>query len=104
MGGKLYAFGGVNRDGLTCSSVERYDSSMNQWETIAPMTVPRRSYAVAVLDGKIYVAGGENDFETFSSVERFDPVANAWEEVGGMRLARSCCSAALFNGSLYVAG
>ena len=55
MGGKLYAFGGVNRDGLTCSSVERYDSSMNQWETIAPMTVPRRSYAVAVLDGNSYV-------------------------------------------------
>ena len=52
--------------------------------------------SAAVIDGKLYVAGGANgptgierSEERLSTVERYDPSANVWEEVAPMIKARS---------------
>ena len=68
------------------------------------MATWRRAHAVAVLDGKLYVAGGDTVHGLSNSVHRYDPAANAWEEVASMRFTRKFCSAAVLNGKLYVAG
>merc|ERR1712070_921994 len=96
------------------------------------MVISKAGTCGAVLDGKIYIAGGYpgTDYvppalprirtlnhpfyrglplpgnETLSSVHRFDPFANTWEEVASLSQLggrRFGCAAAL-GGKLYVAG
>ena len=80
-----------NQTALT--SVERYDPDTDTWEMVAPMKTARSESSAAVLDGKLYVAGGQSeplDISTIiSTVERYDPSANVWEEVAPMIKARS---------------
>ena len=68
------------------------------------MATGRCGHAVAVLDGKLYVAGGDTVHGLSNSVHRYDPAANAWEEVASMNCGRSAYSAAVRDGRLYVAG
>ena len=53
------------------------------WEKIAPMATARRNHCVAVLDGKLYAAGGDGDGAA-KSVERYDPALNVWEALAPM--------------------
>ena len=73
----------------TASSGRWSDPAANTWEAVAPMATPREKHAVAVLDGKLYVAGGRGaGYDRLSSVERYDPATNAWEAVAPMATAR----------------
>ena len=57
----LYALGGKDGepyDWNPSSSVERYDPVTDLWVTVEPMGTARLDCFGAVLDGKIYVAGG----------------------------------------------
>ena len=62
---------------------EMYDPVKNQWDTIIPMHQPRHYHAAAVLDGKIYVAGGETT-RLLASVECFDPDTKKWSKLPRM--------------------
>ena len=42
-----------------------------------------------MIDGKLYVAGGEIGGTEIRTVERYDPSANVWEEVPPMIKAHS---------------
>ena len=54
------------------------------------MVEARDQPGVAVLDGKLYAAGGENDENGYlSSVERYDAATNVWEGVAPMTSARA---------------
>ena len=61
--------GGHNNNGEFLSSLERYDPSTNEWEgeAVAPMRTARRYVGMAVLDGKLYAAGGLSEAENFAS-------------------------------------
>ena len=106
--GKLYAVGGYgpNDNDLfaSLSSVERYDAATNAWEAVAPMESARSASGVAVLEGKLYVAGGYNDDGYLSSVERYDPALDAWEAVAPMATARAHLTVAVLDGKLYAVG
>ena len=90
---RLLVFCGHDSGGWTVTSVERYDPSTNEWEgeAVAPMPSTRRFVGTAVLDGKLYAAGGESEADgTLSNlVERYDPATNAWEAVAPMAAART---------------
>lgn len=49
----------------------------------------RSSAGVAVLDGMLYVAGGNDGTSCLNSVERFNPKTNTWEGVAPMNIRRS---------------
>ena len=69
------------------------------------MATPREKHAVAVLDGKLYVAGGRGaGYDRLSSVERYDPALGAWEAVAPMAAARSGVGVAVLDGKLYAVG
>lgn len=53
----------------------------------------RSSAGVAVLDGMLYVAGGNDGTSCLNSVERFNPKTNTWEGVAPMNIRRFVCSA-----------
>ena len=100
LGGKIYVVGGhtgISPRSSTLNSVERFDPITNAWESLSPMSTARRGAAAAVLDGKLYVAGGcgpdtkfgaDSDLNCLSTVERYDPSTNAWESVASMSKGR----------------
>ena len=72
---------------------------------VAPMAVERRALAVAVLDGKLYAMGGQDDgYNALSSVERYEAATNAWEAVAPMAEARFYHAVAVLDGKLYAVG
>lgn len=58
----------------------------------------------AVLDNKIYVAGGYNYHEVFRDVFCYDPASNTWSEVESMNKRRRGHSLVSLNGHLYAIG
>ena len=49
-----------------------------QWSFVAPMTTPRSTVGVSVLDNKLYAVGGRDGSSCLSSVEVYDPHINKW--------------------------
>ena len=71
------------------------------------MPSTRRFVRTAVLDGKLYAAGGqenEADDATSNLVERYDPATNAWEVVAPMAEARHSHAVTVLDGKLYAVG
>jgi len=58
---RLFVFGGegnMNASTGVFPDINVYDPSTNQWQALTPMLVPRHGYGAAVLDNRIYLAGG----------------------------------------------
>lgn len=64
------------------------DKQNNAWTAIANMLSRRSSAGVAVLEGMLYVAGGNDGTSCLNSVERFNPKTNTWEGVAPMNIRR----------------
>lgn len=62
---------------------------VNSWTPVASMLSRRSSAGVAVLEGALYVAGGNDGTSCLNSVERYSPKAGAWESVAPMNIRRS---------------
>ncbi|CDP09721.1 unnamed protein product [Coffea canephora] len=65
------------------------------------MLVQRKKFAVGVLGGKIYVAGG---CSRSAEVEEYDPVENLWRVVSHAPRRRYGCVGAAVDGLFYVIG
>lgn len=58
---RLFVFGGegnMNASTGVFPDIDVYDPATNQWQALTPMLVPRHGYGAAVLDNRIYLAGG----------------------------------------------
>ncbi len=101
-GGKIYVMGGANKNGIF-NNLEVYDPATDSWNT--PTTTGRfsnrRNFGSAVVNGKIYVVGGDSLISAFStgmvSLEVFDPATNSWSApttsgVCEPRVSRTCVS------------
>jgi kelch-like protein 17 (actinfilin)/kelch-like protein 20 len=88
--------------------VEYYEASTNVWTAAAPMRVARNKAGAAVLNGRLYVAGGSSGNTVTSnhlrSVERYDPSTNSWETVAPMSTTRRGFVVAELDGKLYAVG
>lgn len=84
------------------------DAAANEWRMISELPTPRKGFATAVVDGKIYLIGGtlfENDQNGpfgMSLMEVYDPQTNTWLRVADMPTARSGANAAVVDGNIYV--
>jgi N-acetylneuraminic acid mutarotase len=104
--GIVYAIGG--RDGTgTRRTVEAYDPGTNTflvWQPKAPLPAGRLfPSAGAVINGKIYVAGGRNGSDTpTKSLFVYNPATDQWSKKAAMPVASSHGAAGAINGKLYV--
>uniref|UniRef100_A0A4W4HFL8 BACK domain-containing protein n=1 Tax=Electrophorus electricus TaxID=8005 RepID=A0A4W4HFL8_ELEEL len=105
--GKLYVVGGRHyygeTDTLKCTY--RYDPIQNSWERLANMHERRSSFALLVLDEKIYAIGGDRDSEVnVESVEVYCPNTNLWRLVHPLDQCLSGHAASVLNGEIFISG
>jgi N-acetylneuraminic acid mutarotase len=112
--GKLYVLtgweNGNDECGTSCSAAVitrrfyRYNPLTNTW---ASRPWPKRAHvdgAAAVINGKLYVAGGGDRNGAHNVLEIYDPVTNRWTMGAPMPTARRGAAGAVLAGKFYVIG
>uniref|UniRef100_A0A3P9IWW4 Intracisternal A particle-promoted polypeptide n=1 Tax=Oryzias latipes TaxID=8090 RepID=A0A3P9IWW4_ORYLA len=107
----LYAIGGYTRlqggrwsDSRALSCVERFDTFNQYWTTVSSLHQARSGLGVAVLEGMIYVVGGEKDSMIFDCTERYDPVTKQWAAAASLNFPRCGVGVCPCHGALYALG
>ncbi|XP_054158206.1 kelch-like protein 1 [Oppia nitens] len=100
--GFIYAIGGNNLK-VSFNTMERYDTTTQQWQTMANMKYKRRSFGSASFMDKIYVCGGDS-YNNGKSCETYDPKTNQWTQIAPMLLERNRFKLIAFNDKLYALG
>ena len=98
--GMVFAIGGLRQDFSPVNLVYRFDPVTGAWTQRASMPTFRGAVAVAVIDGKIYAAGGYPAARG-SDFAAYDPAANAWTALPLMPTARDHHVAAAVGGKFY---
>src|SRR5690606_30195116 len=116
--GKLYLVGGFR--GATFDPIDAvwiYDIAAGTWTAGPPLPTARGAMAVAVLNGKIHVIGGNAanagalnpaehnvgpDASSVGTHEVFDPATGQWTRLPPMPTARNHAGAAVLNGRIHV--
>ena len=87
---------------------EVYNPATNSWQTAAALPTARGSIAAAVLNGKLYVIGGEATTASGSTVsnavERYDPATNTWTVLDAMPYRAHGLGAVAVGNAIYVMG
>ncbi|TQD76794.1 hypothetical protein C1H46_037696 [Malus baccata] len=102
--GTLFICGGMVSD-VDCplDLVLKYEVQKNRWTVINQMISARSFFASGVIDGKIYVAGGNSsDLFELDSAEVLDPVKGSWHPIASMGANMASYDAAVLNGKLLV--
>src|SRR6188768_972197 len=79
--GQLFAFGGVSNRAFV------YNPASNSWSEVASMHFEHgNTAAVAVINSRIYVAGGTGTGVTQREVEMYDTITNTWTLLAPMNV------------------
>lgn len=101
---QLYLIGGEDSE-VVVSTVERYDTSSNSWETLQEKPTAVADVHAVVLNGMIIVPGGRlPSGKVTDIVELYDPQNGVWSR--GRSLPYSLCSYAIaaFEGKVLLFG
>jgi N-acetylneuraminic acid mutarotase len=111
IGGRIYLAGGYPGDRIPSEAVQIYDTSTGRWDFGPPLPLPMHHAMAAVVDGVIYVIGGEFQgagtgmppvfLNTVYALRPGDP---DWSPRAPMPTGRSGGGAAVVDGKIYVAG
>jgi DNA-binding CsgD family transcriptional regulator/N-acetylneuraminic acid mutarotase len=102
--GQFYVPGGKSASGKASDELQIYNPIRNTWEQGARLPSAIYGYALATLDGKIYLIGGTNGKDILSTVYVYSPDTARWEQKTNMPTARAYASAAAVNGKIFVMG
>ena len=116
VGNVIFVFGGDDVIAPTANAnvfnplnkVEAYDVATNVWTTKAAMPTRRERFAIAELNGVIYVMGGIIPSGTFvdstASVQAYTVATNTWATKASLPAARNDLSASVVGGVIYAMG
>lgn len=104
--GVLYVCGGMVSD-VDCplNLVLKYEVRKNRWTAMSKMLTPRAFFASGMIDGKIYVSGGNSvDLFELNSAEVLDPSDGngSWGTIANMGTSMASYDSAVLNGKLLV--
>ncbi|XP_046875063.1 kelch-like protein 31 [Hypomesus transpacificus] len=103
-GGRLYAIGGRNVEGLLATT-ESYLPSANAWQLRRPMEVPRCCHASSALpSGDILVTGGYINCAYSRSVACYNIKTDTWSEAAALDTPRGWHCSSILGGKVYVVG
>jgi len=110
--GKIYLIGG-STDGnpIANAIVTEYNPQTDTWIQKADMPTPRLGLAnnAPVIDGKIYIIGGQSEATAnrntaVATVEAYDPETDTWQKKADMPTARGALAISEIGGDIYVFG
>jgi N-acetylneuraminic acid mutarotase len=108
IGRKLYLVAG---GGYRVGHVLAYDVDQGTWtSTASALLTNRHHFATAMLDGKLYVAGGclgDTDavpHRRTNAVERWDPATGHWTPLSSLLTARQAFLLVPYEGKLFAIG
>jgi N-acetylneuraminic acid mutarotase len=112
--GKIYVFGGNDKDGSDLKSTEMFDPNTSTWTSRADNN-HNSGYGVeeltgAVLDGKLYVFGAYGWSEwtgtsgVFNFVEEYNPATNNWRSRAPKPTVVTTAPAAAYKDEIYLFG
>lgn len=109
VGTNVYIIGGYDYD-IGGSGGTNNNQMLNlitdTWEEKA--AIPHARYGSIrenpVINGKIYVTHGWNDYWFYTATYVYDPVTNSWEQKGSANHARDGVASGVINNKLYVVG
>jgi hypothetical protein len=108
VGGRIYMLGGeiegasTGKPEVFVANVWMHDPAVGGWAARAPMPTPRGGGGKAVVDGKIYVAGGRPPGG--SAFEVYDPATDRWEKLPDLPTQRNHLAMVAISGKIIVAG
>ncbi|XP_069572810.1 kelch-like protein 31 [Brachyistius frenatus] len=103
-GGRLFAIGGRNVEGLL-ATIESYLPSSNTWQMRAPMEMPRCCHSSATLpSGDILVTGGYINCAYSRSVVCYKVETDTWSERANLETPRGWHCSATLEDKVYVVG
>ncbi len=108
VGGRLYVIGGefdgagTGRPEVYLDTVYELDPRAGTWRKRASMPTARSAGGVAVIDGKIYVAGGRPP--RGADFALYDPAADKWSILPELPTGRNHLAVGAVGGKVYVAG
>ena len=102
---KIYVVGGYMGGYSTPSDrLYIYDPITNNWTQSDSMPTPRGSPNANIVNGKLYVIGGDLNDRSLSVVESYNPIANRWITHTPMPTSRHHAASAVVGGQIYVIG
>ena len=112
VGRTVYAIGGSTAAGdvqITSSAealklAPRKPQPASAWRSLPDAPTPRLMMASAVLDGKIWVAGGMSHGETLQTVDSYDARTGAWQREPPLPIPLHHATAATYRGEVVVIG
>ena len=104
--GKIFLVGGTDNEfGYLPTTALVYDTSSKIWSQMSLYnSVNRNCHNSAVIDGKLYVVGGNNGIRTVATMEMFDPDSGKWISKTSMPTDRGIAACATTDGKIYVIG
>jgi N-acetylneuraminic acid mutarotase len=103
----IYLIGGMSHsagDAFYQGEVQRYDPQQDEWEVVSSMPVVVYHCALAVLEGEIYVIGGQDASNDYDLVQIYNPETNAWREGPPLQRGKAGHAAVVVDGMIYVLG
>ena len=109
--GKIYVIGGSPSEpsNNSLSTVEEYDPATDKWARKANMPTERCDFSgsSAVVNGKIYVIGGDvfdGGWKCVPIVEEYNPATDTWTRKANMPTSRWCVATCAVDGKIYAIG
>jgi uncharacterized protein (TIGR03437 family) len=99
--GVYYYTGGVEADSIISedfvisTAVRMYDPNTNTWADLPPMNNARYQHEAAVIDGKLYVAGGYGPTGELLSGEVYDFETRQWSSIAPLNRSRVSAASAV---------
>jgi N-acetylneuraminic acid mutarotase len=104
VGDDIYVFGGLDERTRASDFSAVLDTTTRRWTALPPLPHVRYAHDVDVLDGKVYVMGGEAGGRYVAAVDVFDPVAGTWSRAADMIQPRASLDMVPVGQVIYVLG
>jgi N-acetylneuraminic acid mutarotase len=102
--GIIYVAGGYNSLGSSPSStLQAYNPVTNTWSTLASMPAATQAGVAGVINGQLYVAGGQiSGYTPVANLYAYNPATNSWTQLASMPQACADGAAGVIDSKLYV--
>jgi N-acetylneuraminic acid mutarotase len=104
VGGRLYRFGGMGANGEPLANIWAVDPATGKVRLVGRLPVPTRYLVAAVLDGQVFLLGGETAAGPTAAIWRFDPVNGRVSAAGRLPSPRAYGAAVVWRGTVVVLG